>query len=44
MQAGYRVRVITDAVVYHVEASARRRRRDIDRRDAPTSSTGATRC
>jgi GT2 family glycosyltransferase len=25
-QAGYRVRVITDAVVYHVEASARRRR------------------
>ncbi len=25
-QAGYRVRVITDAVVYHVEAAARRRR------------------
>ncbi len=26
LAAGYRVRVITDAVVYHVEASARRRR------------------
>jgi GT2 family glycosyltransferase len=40
--AGYRVRVITDAVVYHVEASARRRRpisvarrpRQLDRRNA----------
>src|ERR1019366_3670974 len=40
--AGYRVRVITDAVVYHVEASARRRRpvsaarrpRQQDRRNA----------
>jgi GT2 family glycosyltransferase len=40
--AGYRVRVITDAVVYHVEASARRRRpvslarrpRRLDRRNA----------
>jgi GT2 family glycosyltransferase len=41
-EAGYRVRVITDAVVYHVEASARRRRpisvakrpRQLDRRNA----------
>jgi len=40
--AGYRVRVITDAVVYHVEAAARRRRpisvarrpRQLDRRNA----------
>jgi len=47
-QAGYRVRVITDAVVYHVEASARRRRpisvarrpRQIDRRNAMLTLIG----
>ena len=46
--AGYRVRVITDAVVYHVEASARRRRpisvarrpRQLDRRNAMLTLIG----
>ena len=46
--AGYRVRVITDAVVYHVEASARRRRpisvarrpRQLDRRNAMLTLLG----
>jgi GT2 family glycosyltransferase len=46
--AGYRVRVITDAVVYHVEASARRRRpisvarrpRQLDRRNAVLTLIG----
>ncbi len=46
--AGYRVRVITDAVVYHVEASARRRRpisvarrpRQLDRRNAMLTLAG----
>ena len=46
--AGYRVRVITDAVVYHVEASARRRRpisvarrpRQLDRRNAILTLAG----
>ena len=46
--AGYRVRVITDAVVYHVEASARRRRpisvarrpRQLDRRNAMLTLVG----
>jgi GT2 family glycosyltransferase len=47
-QAGHRVRVITDAVVYHVEASARRRRpisvarrpRQLDRRNAMLTLAG----
>jgi GT2 family glycosyltransferase len=47
-EAGYRVRVITDAVVYHVEASARRRRpisvarrpRQLDRRNAMLTLAG----
>jgi GT2 family glycosyltransferase len=47
-QAGYRVRVITDAVVYHLEASARRRRpisvarrpRQLDRRNAMLTLAG----
>jgi GT2 family glycosyltransferase len=47
-QAGYRVRLITDAVVYHVEASARRRRpisvarrpRQLDRRNAMLTLIG----
>jgi GT2 family glycosyltransferase len=46
--AGYRVRVITDAIVYHVEASARRRRpisvarrpRQLDRRNAMLTLLG----
>jgi GT2 family glycosyltransferase len=46
--AGYRVRVITDSVVYHVEASARRRRaisvarrpRQLDRRNAMLTLIG----
>ena len=46
--AGYRVRVITDAVVYHVEAAARRRRavsvarrpRQLDRRNAMLTLIG----
>jgi GT2 family glycosyltransferase len=46
--AGYRVRLITDAVVYHVEASARRRRpisaarrpRQLDRRNAMLTLMG----
>jgi GT2 family glycosyltransferase len=46
--AGYRVRLITDAVVYHVEASARRRRpisvarrpHQIDRRNAMLTLMG----
>ncbi len=46
--AGYRVRVITDAVVYHVEASARRRRaisvarrpKQLDRRNAMLTLVG----
>jgi GT2 family glycosyltransferase len=46
--AGYRVRVITDAVVYHVEASARRRRAvsvarrpgQLDRRNAMLTLAG----
>jgi GT2 family glycosyltransferase len=46
--AGYRVRLITDAVVYHVEASARRRRpisvarrpRQLDRRNAMLTLIG----
>ena len=42
--AGYRVRVITDAVVYHVEASARRRAAGIGRPPPAPASTGATRC
>jgi GT2 family glycosyltransferase len=47
-QAGYRVRLITDAVVYHVEASARRRRpisvarrpHQLDRRNAMLTLIG----
>jgi GT2 family glycosyltransferase len=47
-QAGYRVRLITDAVVYHVEASARRRRpisvarrpHQLDRRNAMLTLLG----
>ena len=46
--AGYRVRVITDAIVYHVEASARRRRpisvarrpHQLDRRNAMLTLIG----
>src|SRR6204780_5325042 len=46
--AGHRVRLITDAVVYHVEASARRRRpisvarrpRQLDRRNAMLTLIG----
>ena len=46
--AGYRVRVITDAIIYHVEASARRRRpisvarrpRQLDRRNAMLTLIG----
>ncbi|HEX4656006.1 MAG TPA: glycosyltransferase family 2 protein, partial [Streptosporangiaceae bacterium] len=47
-EAGHRVRVITDAVLYHVEASARRRRpisvarrpRQLDRRNAMLTLAG----
>jgi len=47
-QAGHRVRLITDAIVYHVEASARRRRpisvarrpRQLDRRNAMLTLAG----
>jgi GT2 family glycosyltransferase len=47
-QAGYRVRLITDAVIYHVEASARRKRpisvarrpRQLDRRNAMLTLIG----
>jgi GT2 family glycosyltransferase len=47
-EAGYRVRLITDAVVYHVEASARRRRsisvarrpHQLDRRNAMLTLIG----
>jgi GT2 family glycosyltransferase len=47
-EAGHRVRLITDAVVYHVEASARRRRpisvarrpRQLDRRNAMLTLIG----
>ena len=41
--AGYRVQVVTDAVLYHRELSARRRR-PANGGHARASSTGATRC